>query len=142
MGPFQWQMSWPRHVPATWSPFFGGPRRPLLSPRSRRNESGKPPKKKGALRVVRAARARPTSRRFLSSVLSFRPCLFFFSLLSSRRDAPAALVIQRISHRRCGVTASPLLRALFARRFETLHGLLLIRKTPLSNAHYKPRSED
>lgn len=104
-------MSWPRHVPATWSPFFGAPSlsspslpppRPSFSALEEERER-KTPEKEGGLRVVRAARA-----SYVAPLPFFRPFfppvpLFFLSELGgTSRLAPAALVILRISHRRNG----------------------------------------
>lgn len=145
MGPFQWQMSWPRHVPATWSPFFGAPSSSLpsssFSALEEERERKTPEKRRGPLRAVRAARARRVLRRaasFLPSFLSARVSSFFF-LSRARRDAPAALVIQRISHRHNdkSVASRPICAKIWdpARTFADP-------KTPSFNACYESRSED
>lgn len=123
-------MSWPGHVPATCSLpffltlplsfssclslFFSGVYALLLSFGASYREGTRaenPRKRKGdcGISVRRAyvrARARVLRLACRASFLSFRPCAsFFFSLRLARRDAPAALVIQRILYR-CVVTTA------------------------------------
>lgn len=105
-------------------PLFRGPRRPLpFFLRAREGTRAENPRKgrgspcsKGRARVLRRAAS------FLPSFLSARASFF-----SPKLEGTHQLLLL-YSGFRTGITASPLLRALFARRFEILHGLLLIRK--------------
>lgn len=143
MGPFQQQMSWSRHVPATWPPFFGlscplPPPLPfcLLSLVSRldKERERKTAEKEGSSRVE--------PRYELLYCVAPLPFFLPFSLLplsfsSSRRDAPAALVVQRISHRCNGESVASrlivFLREPFYRSedavFRRLFQRILIRKS-------------
>lgn len=127
MGPFQWQMSWPRHVPATWSPFFGvrGPFGPL-SPSSYRARGGTraenlASKKKQSPRLLEPRVSFPS---FLLSFLApFLPSSRLFFSLGQR--GPAALIMQRILHRRNG-GKSRLLRLPLYLRNEISHTSLFL----------------